>query len=259
MSFLFDCLKGIAIGSGAILPGISSGVLCVIFGIYEKLLDSVLNFFSDVKKNIKFLFPILLGVGIGVLLFSNILNYLLNNFPLQTKSVFIGLILGSIPSLFKEINSKCRFKTKYLLFTVFAFLIGYLSVILEKNISVNTVDSFSNIYLTLSGFLMSVGVIVPGVSSTIILMLLGIYPTYLASVSSIYLPVLIPLGIGLVIGSFFCMKLTKFLFEHYYCQTFYTIIGFTLGSIMVLMPNISFDLSGFICLLCITCGFLIAK
>ena len=106
MNFLSDCLKGIAIGAGAILPGISSGVFCVIFGIYEKLLDSILNFFSDVKNNFKFLFPIFIGVVLGIVLFGNVLNYCLYKFPIQTKSIFIGLILGSIPALIKEVNNK---------------------------------------------------------------------------------------------------------------------------------------------------------
>ena len=106
MTFLLNCLKGILIGSGAILPGISSGVLCIIFGIYEKLLDSIIHFFKDIKKNIKFLLPIVIGVAIGVLIFSNFLNYFFINFPIQTKSIFIGLILGSIPSLIKESNKK---------------------------------------------------------------------------------------------------------------------------------------------------------
>lgn len=123
MNFIINCMKGMAIGAGAILPGISSGVLCVIFGIYETLLYSVLNFFKDIKKNTKFLFPLVLGGIIGVLLFSNALNYLFNIFPLQTRSIFIGLILGSIPSLTKEINKKAPFKAHYLLFTLFAFVI----------------------------------------------------------------------------------------------------------------------------------------
>ena len=118
MNFLVNCVKGIAIGAGAILPGISSGVLCVIFGIYEKLLDSILNFFKDLKNNSKFLTPLIIGAGIGILLFSNILNYLLFKFPIQTKSVFIGLILGSIPSLIKEINTKTSFKSHYLIYSI---------------------------------------------------------------------------------------------------------------------------------------------
>lgn len=89
MNTLSNIVKGIFIGSGAILPGISSGVLCVIFGIYEKLLNSVLDFFKSPKENLKFLIPIIIGTTIGVLIFSNLLNYVLYTFPLQTKSIFI--------------------------------------------------------------------------------------------------------------------------------------------------------------------------
>ena len=116
MNGFLNMVKGIFIGAGAIVPGVSSGVLCVIFGIYEKLLDSVLNFFKDIRHNIKFLFPIALGVGIGVLLFSNMLNYLLYEFPIQTKSIFIGLILGTIPSLIKEVNEKETFKPQNIIY-----------------------------------------------------------------------------------------------------------------------------------------------
>ncbi len=260
MTFLLNCTKGIAIGAGAILPGISSGVLCVIFGIYEKLLDSVLNFFSDIKKNTNFLLPILIGIGIGILIFSNILNYFLLVFPIQTKSIFIGLILGSIPSLTKEVNSKINFKFHYILYTLFTFALGITSVLLEKYINITSVSNdFSYFYLVLCGFIMSVGVIVPGVSSTIILMLMGVYSTYLSSISYLYCPVLIPMGIGLILGCLMCMKITKFLLSHFYAQTFYSIIGFTLGSIFVLFPNVGIDLNGLICILCVFLGVYILK
>lgn len=235
MNFLIDCFKGVAIGAGAILPGISSGVLCVIFGIYEKLLDSILNFFKDIKKNMKFLLPIIIGVGIGILLFSNILTYLLNTFPIQTKSTFIGLILGSIPSLVTEVNQKRKFRLHYLIYLFIALFIGIFTVILEKNFSVTSISNISFFYLVLCGFAMSIGVVVPGVSSTIILMLLGVYTTYLSSVSSIYLPILIPIGIGLIIGGITFMKLTKFMLDKFYAQTFYTIIGFTLRFYICIM------------------------
>ncbi len=93
MNFIFDILKGIALGAGCILPGISSGVLCVVFGIYEKLVDSILNIFKDFRKNFLFLLPIFIGVAIGVLLFGNILKYLFSSFENTMKYVFAGLIL----------------------------------------------------------------------------------------------------------------------------------------------------------------------
>ena len=109
----------------------------------------------------------------------------------------------------------------------------------------------------IAGFIMSVGIIVPGVSSTIILMLMGVYSTYLASVSTLYFPVLIPMGIGLILGCLIFMKLTDFLLNNFYEKTFYSIIGFSLGSILVLIPNISSSLTGIISLLCILLGFLL--
>ena len=220
------------------MPGISSGVLCVIFGIYENLINSILGFFNNIKENFKFLFPIVSGAIIGIILFGNILKYLFFAYPIQIKFVFIGLILGSIPKLIKEIKEKANFKPYYLLFTLISLAIAILLVILEKKISIRSSNEYSFIFLIVSGFVMSAGVIVPGVSSTLILMLLGIYESYLFSVSTIYLPFLIPLCIGLFIGAIVFMKITKFLLDKYYAQTFFVIIGFTLGSIFVLYPRI---------------------
>ena len=262
MNFISNSIKGVLIGAGAIMPGISSGVLCVIFGIYEKLLDSILNFFNDIKENFKFLFPLVFGGLIGVFLFSNLLNYVFNSFPLQTKSIFIGLIIGCIPSLIKDIKIKCnnKFKLSYLLIFIFALSIGILSVILENysHISYNYED-FSFFYLLICGILMSAGVVIPGISNTVILMLLGVYPIYLSSVSTLFFPVLIPLGIGLLIGGLFFMKLTKYLLSKHYIPTFFAIIGFTVGSIFVLSPNIQSFLDFTICISCICFGFLLAS
>ena len=255
MNGFLNIVKGIFIGAGAIVPGVSSGVLCVIFGIYEKLLDAVLNFFKDIKQNIKFLFPIVLGVGIGVLLFSNMLNYLLYEFPIQTKSIFIGLIIGTIPSLIREVNEKETFKPQNVIYLLIALAIGVITVVLENRMHiVNNVDGMSIVYLVVCGAIMSVGIVVPGVSSTIILMLLGVYSVYLQSVANLYLPVLIPLGIGLILGSIIVMKLTKKLLETYYSQTFYSIIGFTIGSIFVLLPQGMTVIEQVLCVLCIILG-----
>ena len=166
-SFFIDSLKGIALGAGAILPGISSGVLCVIFGIYEKLLDSILYFFKDIKKNFRFLLPIFIGIFVGVLIFSNFLQYFLITFPIQTNSIFIGLILGTIPSLLntlKEEKDKSITNFKYFLVFFICFSIGVGSVLLENSISTTNIESIENVtflYLMLSGFLMSVGIVVP--------------------------------------------------------------------------------------------------
>lgn len=255
MKFILDFSKGVLIGAGCILPGISSGVLCVIFGIYDKLLNSILNFFKDIKSNSKFLAPIGLGGITGVFLFSKILKYVLNRFPVHTKSLFIGLILGGIVLIFKEVSSKQKFKLKDLICIITTLTLGIFMVYLEKNMSIAKIESVNYIYLIFSGFLMSIGIVVPGVSSTIILMLLGCYSIYLSSISSLYLPVLIPIGIGLIIGSLIFIKIIKILLDRYYTKTMYSIIGFTIGSILVLFPEISNEIEIIISLFCLILGY----
>lgn len=257
MHFLFDFFKGVVIGAGAILPGLSSGVLCVVFGIYETLLNCALNFFKNFKYNFRILFPIALGAFVGIIIFGNILKYIFYAYPLQTQSIFIGLIIGSIPELLKKastsiINSKKKTSTKYkdiktsycfkfknYIYIFISCCVGILLVYIENKYKFsNNSTHFSFLYLVFSGFVMSTGVIIPGVSSTLLLMLLGVYDAYLLSVSSLYIPFLFPLALGLFIGSVCCMKLIKLLFDKYYTQTFFCIIGFTIGSIFVLFPNI---------------------
>lgn len=164
-------LIGILLGAGAILPGVSSGVLCVIFGIYDKLINSIFGLFKNFKKNFSFLFPIFIGGVIGVLLFGNILKALFERFPTQTSFCFIGLILGSIPILIKKVNSEYTFRLRYLLFALVAFIIGCFLVFLENKLNLSQIEgNFSLAFLVLSGFLMSIGVVFPGVSNTLILM-----------------------------------------------------------------------------------------
>jgi putative membrane protein len=135
MQILYRIIIGFLIGIGAILPGISSGVLCVIFGIYDKLVNSVLNFFRNIKENTKFLLPIIFGISIGIVVFGNLLKKLFNLYPMYTKFAFMGFILGCLPSLFKIANSKHGFRLHYLLYTLLSFILTIYLVILEINIA----------------------------------------------------------------------------------------------------------------------------
>ena len=178
---VLNFFTGILLGAGAILPGVSSGVICVILGIYDKLVNSLCNLFKDFKHNFLYLFPIGLGGIVGVFLFGNILKTLFDAFPTQTNFGFIGLILGSIPLLVKKINSEHTFKLRYLLYVIVAFAFGFILVLLESKLNLNNTSSINSIantsnssiwFLVLSGFLMSIGVVFPGVSNTLILMCL---------------------------------------------------------------------------------------
>lgn len=262
MNSLSNFIKGIFIGSGAILPGISSGVVCMVVGLYEKLLDSVLNFFKDIKKNFKFLFPIVSGAILGIILFSNILSYCFNTIPCQTKSLFIGLLLGSIYILAESnFNDKDKKKNNIISFFI-CFFIGIGLIFLEDIINYSneyTYNEFSVLFLILSGFFMSVGIVVPGVSSTVILMILGVYSTYLSALSIINMTVLFPLMIGAGIGSIIFMKIIQKLLNKYHSQTMFGIIGFSLGSILIFSPTYSLNLESLIGIVLLILGFIIGK
>lgn len=265
MNFIINCFKGIALGAGAILPGISSGVLCVIFGFYEKLVNSILGIFKDFKNSIKFLLPICLGGFVGVLLFGNALKYLFTSYPYQTNFAFMGLILGSVPILFKNSCKENSFKLHYLLYTLASFLLTLFLINYEKSFEIQSTitNNISFSYLVLCGFIMSIGIVVPGVSSTVILMCLGVYSNYLNAISVLDFEILIPMGIGLLLGGFLFLVLIKWLLSKYYEQTFYTIIGFVISSTLILYPGFSFELSNILSvilfILCFSISFNLEK
>lgn len=171
MHFFIDFIKGIFIGAGAILPGVSSGVICMVLGLYEKLLDSILGFFKDIKGNLRFLIPVGLGGICGCILFSNILVYFFNTIPVQTKSLFIGLLLGSIYILYKtetqdkynKISVSKSNILNYLSFLI-CFIVGILLIYLENYFTMTSEyfpNEYSFLFLVLSGFLMSMGIVIP--------------------------------------------------------------------------------------------------
>lgn len=240
-------IKGLFIGSGAILPGVSSGVFCVIFGIYENLVNSVLTLFSNFKKNFTFLFPIFLGVIVGIVLFGNILRFFFHNFYMQTCFCIIGFIIGGIPCLLKKNTQKTNTSSIItLLLTLFFSL--YLTA-LESTTFNNTLATTSYTHLIIAGFFMSAGIVIPGISSTVILMLFGIYNIYLDAISCINITILIPISIGALIGCFTFLKIIQLLLKYCPQHTYYAITGFTLGAIWVIFPGFNLGLNGFISIL----------
>lgn len=250
MQHIYNFLIGICIGCGAILPGVSSGVFCVIFGIYENLVDSIVNFFKDIKKNTLFLFPICLGAFIGVVLFGNIIKYFFATYKMQSCFAFIGLILGTVPALLKQASTSKYISLKKIIPMVISFFIGIILIFIEKSLNYNfTANSIFPLYLVFAGLAMSIGIVVPGISNTVILMLLGVYEQYIAAVASLNLHVLVPMGIGILIGSILWLKVITVLLSKHHEATFYAIIGFTLGSVFVLYPGFTFDFTGIVSIL----------
>ena len=258
MNNFLNFFKGILIGSGAILPGVSSGVLCVILGIYETLLNRLLNFFKNPYENFKFFFPIALGGLLGIFLVGKLLLFLLNNFYMPTCFCFIGLILGCIPSILKQ-TSRQNNRILHILCLLLTLSFSIYLVTLEYFNIENTVSGeISTFDLGLGGFLMSAGVVIPGVSSSVILMIMGIYETYLNAIATVNLYQLLPLGFGLLLGGLLFLKLIQYLFKNFRSYTYYAIIGFTIGSIFVLFPGFSFDITGLVSIVLFMVSFIVS-
>ncbi len=225
------------------------------FGLYEKIIDSILHFFNDVKNNLKFILPIAFGTFIGIFIFGNLLKLLFNKFCMETSFIFIGLILGSIKLVVKQSNVK-KITLIHILFMLITFSFSIYLVALEDTLNITSYIN-SNSYLIIAGALMSAGIVIPGVSKTVILMMLGLYQTYLSAVSTLNLSILLPIGVGLIIGGTLFLFLINFLFKFVKSYTYFGIIGFILGSIFVIYPGFTFDVHGLISILLLIISFII--
>ncbi len=265
MKHIINFFKGMIIGISNVIPGVSGGTMAVSMGIYEKLVQTIGNFFhhfkENFKKNIIFLLPIVLGAGIGILLFSKLLKFLLENYAMQTQFAFMGLILGSIPFIMKKSVIK-GFSFKYLIPGILTFTIGVVLAILEiMGITGTPVQGFdinfiNIILLFIYGIISAASMVVPGISGSFILLLLGVYSAIISAISSLNILVLIPFGIGVVIGILIASKLINFLLEHFYGYTYFAIIGFVIGSLLAIYPGFYFDMSGVISIICLVLGFI---
>ena len=225
-------LKGIVAGIGGVAPGLNGSVLLIIFGLYRKILEALATIFTKFKKNIKFLFPIGMGMLIGVILFSNVIEYLLINYEMQTRYCFLGLILGTIPLLLKE-TKKNGFSKKYNFVILISFIIGTFLFTLNPNTN-GQITNPTILNSIILGFLVATTAIVPGVEPTVLLSTLGYYELYVNSLANIRLEVLIPMIIGLAIGGIVISYIITKLFKYYYTMT-YSII---FGSFLSMIPNI---------------------
>lgn len=257
-------LKGIIVGIAKVIPGFSGAVLMMSFNLYDKAISAITNFFSDVKNNFCFLVNFGIGVVIGIICFSNIINYFINNYYSYTISLFIGLILGGIPSIYKNISNVNR----YYIYVLFSFIVMLLLSILSINNSyVLRGDVIDYVYFFFSGILESFGTIIPGVSSTALLMIVGVYDIYIGVLSNLYnidfiinsVGFIIPFIIGFVLGIVFLSILINYLFKNYKSFSFSLVFGICIACVFVLIIKVLFVIEGFfmgiICLILVIIGY----
>ena len=218
-----DAFKGIVVGIGGIAPGLSGSALLVILGLYQKTINSIGTLFKNFKKNILFLVPLFLGFGIGVLLFSKVVNFLLNNFEMQTRFAFLGLVLGTVPLFYKEVKKE-GFSNKYYILIAISAILGILLLTVNKSIfpQIKNPNLLQSILL---GVAVAGSSIIPGVDSAVILSSLGLYELYVSSLANFNLSILIPAGFGLVIGALVIAFIMSKLIKKYYTITFSIIFG----------------------------------
>ena len=243
MAFIISFFKGILIGVGNIAPGVSGGALAIILGLYEDLIHSVNTFFQDIKGNIRFLLPIGLGAAVGIVGFSNVLNYLFDRYPLGTTFTIAGLIVGLLPVFWHKANAR-GFKSYYFIpFAITLALSIYFFVVETGYTGSSPVEELDLMALLWCGFLIAGSIVIPGVSGSVLLILLGVYGVVLKAIATIDIPVPIPLALGLGIGVLFFSKLMGFLLKRYYGITYYAILGFIIGTIPELLKGVSWEQS----------------
>lgn len=229
---MLNFLKGIIVGIGGIAPGLSGSVLLVILGLYQKTIDAIGTIFKNFKKNVIFLFPLFLGFGVGVILFSKVVDFLLENYEMYTRFAFLGLVLGTIPLFYKEVKKE-GFSKKYYILIAIAAIAGFSLFYFNKNLfpTITNPNIFQSVLL---GVAVAGSSIVPGVDSAVILSSLGLYELYVGSLADFNLQVLIPAGVGLVIGALVISFLINKLIKRFYTGTFSIIFGLFLS----IIPNV---------------------
>lgn len=240
MKFLIKLLQGALIGLGAVLPGISGGVLCVIFGIYKTIMELLADPFRNVKTHVPKLIPVMIGGAIGFLGIANILSVLLERYPAPSVCLFIGLIGGMLPSLFREAAEQGADRNSYVsMYAAMAVTFGLLVCL--KVFSVELAPDFG--WYVFCGFCLALSVIAPGMSFSTLLMPLGLYEPFVAGIGHLDFSILIPGGIGALATVILLSRAVHSLFERHYSVAFHAIIGIVIAATVMIIPFSSFAAS----------------
>lgn len=249
-------LKGIVIGIANIVPGVSGGTMMVSMGIYDKLIHCITHLFSEFKKSVLFILPIAIGMVAAIAGSSFGLVWLFDNFPIQTNLLFVGLILGGLPAIYGKVKGK-TIKAGHVIagLLFFAFVIAMASMgESEGNAADLSVNLVNVLKLVGVGVVASATMVIPGVSGSMVLMLMGFYypvinaiKDFISALTAVDVPailagcgILVPFGIGIVIGIFAIAKLMEVIFEKFPLYAYWAIIGLIVASPIAILMMGSF-------------------
>ena len=258
MRLVLRVLQGVLIGVGAVLPGISGGVLCVVFGIYKPVMELLSNPLRNFKTHVPKLLPVIVGMGVGFLGVAKILAFFLETYPDPSVCLFIGLIVGMLPSLFREAGEQGRPKGSWVSMGVaFVFI---LALLISLNLfSVSIAPNFG--WYLFCGFCLALSVIAPGMSFSTLLMPLGLYTPFVDGLGNLNFSVIVPAGIGAVITVICLAKAVDALFDRFYPYAFHAIIGIVIAATIMIVPFGSFAVSlgaAAVNIVCLTVGVIAA-
>lgn len=275
---------GIAIGMANVIPGVSGSTMAVVFNIYDRFVNAITVNIKKLIENRRFVIPVVGGMALGVLLFSKLITVLYENFPVQTDYFFTGLIIGSIPMLFSFMTKKQdgqKFTAKKTISVVICALAGF-AVLIGFGLLGSDVDTAKEmskslpqwtfplaLHIFAAGFVGAIAMIIPGISGSLLMLIMGVYPIVMKSIPALFVPsqtlqaffLLLPNGIGVLAGLLCGAWIVKTFLRIAPNQTYAVIFGLIAGSAIQLFPGIkgiSGVLSGIACLLCVLTGIFLA-
>lgn len=249
MDFIRLIVIGVILGVANVIPGVSGGTLAVVFNIYDRLINVITLNVKKILSEWKFILPLVVGMGLGIILFSKAITFLFENYPVQTNWFFIGIILGSIPMIAKRLMAASKASSSDARkIPVSAIVCGVLALAVMATMTyANVAESGAPIQTELTPLLAvklfiglacaTIAMIIPGISGSFLMLVVGVYSTVIAAISDFNIPLLIPAVIGGVVGLLGGAKLVRFLMEKVPAQTYGAIMGLVLGSILVIFPG----------------------
>lgn len=239
-------LCGMVFGIANGIPGVSGGTMAVVMGVYDDLIDAIGNFRKEWKKSLQFLVPFLIGTGVALIAFARVIELLIERFPMQLNFFFIGLIIGCIPLIGKKAFSG-RIKPAGVLAFLAACGVMVATIFVSEGDSGNIIRTLtvSNVFrFFMGGFVAAIAMIIPGISGSMMLVVMGIYWSAIAAINDLNIPIILAVGLGIVAGIFLGAKLISICLSHFPGVTYCAILGLIIGSLVVMFHASGFAFSG---------------
>lgn len=230
-------LEGTLIGAAGMIPGASGGMLAVAFGIYRRAIDAIAGLLRNFKKNFLFLLPYGIGVCIGVFITARALEWLLLNWRMPLMYLLIGLVLGGIPALVRSAGSKLT--PKYAACIVLGGAITAALALLDSNAPSTAYREFTHLAAAISGGLITVGIVIPGISTSFLLMYIGWYEPLLSAFNRFQFSYLLCAAAGALAVAVLLISFVRRMFREHPAGASYCILGFLIGTVAMIFPGVS--------------------